>query len=47
MDFALDRKYNEEAQVMAMEMEGIDIAVLFPTLVPERPGPRRYGPATF
>ena len=31
MDFALDRKYNEEAQVMAMEMEGIDIAVLFPT----------------
>ena len=31
MDFALDRKYNEEAQVMGMEMEGIDIAVLFPT----------------
>ena len=31
MDFAIDRDYNEEAQVMAMEMEGIDIAVLFPT----------------
>ena len=31
MDFALERKYSAEAQVMAMEMEGIDIAVLFPT----------------
>lgn len=31
MQFALDRNYNQEAQVMAMEMEGIDIATLFPT----------------
>jgi predicted TIM-barrel fold metal-dependent hydrolase len=31
LDFALDRDYNPEAQVMAMEMEGVDIAVLFPT----------------
>ena len=31
MDFAIERGYDEEAQVMGMEMEGIDIAVLFPT----------------
>lgn len=31
MDFAIERNYNEEAQIMGMEMEGIDIAVLFPT----------------
>ena len=31
MDFAIERKYDSEAQIMAMEMEGIDIAVLFPT----------------
>jgi predicted TIM-barrel fold metal-dependent hydrolase len=31
LDFAIERKYNAEAQVMGMEMEGIDIAVLFPT----------------
>jgi uncharacterized protein len=31
LDFALDRDYNAEAQVMAMRMEGVDIAVLFPT----------------
>ncbi len=31
MDFAIERGFNAEAQVMAMEMEGIDIAVLFPT----------------
>ena len=31
LDFALERKHNAEAQVMAMEMEGVDIAVLFPT----------------
>jgi hypothetical protein len=28
---ALTRGYNAEAQVIGMEMEGIDIAVLFPT----------------
>ena len=32
LDFAIERDYNGEAQVMAMEMEGVDIAVLFPTL---------------
>jgi predicted TIM-barrel fold metal-dependent hydrolase len=31
LDFAAERNYNAEAQVMAMEMEGVDIAVLFPT----------------
>jgi uncharacterized protein len=31
MDFAIQRNYNPEAQVMAYEMEGIDIAVTFPT----------------
>ena len=31
MDFAIERDFDAEAQVMAMEMEGIDIAVLFPT----------------
>jgi predicted TIM-barrel fold metal-dependent hydrolase len=31
LDFAAQRNYNGEAQVMAMEMEGVDIAVLFPT----------------
>jgi predicted TIM-barrel fold metal-dependent hydrolase len=30
--FASDRGFDAEAQVMAMETEGIDIAVLFPTL---------------
>lgn len=30
--FAIERNYNAEAQVMAMEMEGVDIAVLFPTV---------------
>jgi predicted TIM-barrel fold metal-dependent hydrolase len=31
LDFAIERKYNAEAQVMGMEIEGIDIAVLYPT----------------
>jgi len=31
LDFAITRNYNAEAQVMGMEIEGIDIAVLFPT----------------
>ena len=31
LDFAIDRDYDAEAQVMALEIEGIDIAVLFPT----------------
>ena len=31
LDFAIQRNYNTEAQVMGMEIEGIDIAVLFPT----------------
>jgi len=31
LDFAIERGYNPEAQVMAMQMEGVDIAVLFPT----------------
>ena len=32
MDFAIERDYNAEAQVMALAMEGTDIAVLFPTV---------------
>jgi uncharacterized protein len=31
LDFAIERHYNAEAQVMGMEIEGIDIGVLFPT----------------
>jgi predicted TIM-barrel fold metal-dependent hydrolase len=31
LDFAIERKYNAEAQVMGMVMEGVDIAVLYPT----------------
>ncbi|NKB59379.1 MAG: amidohydrolase family protein [Alphaproteobacteria bacterium] len=31
LDFAVERNYSPEAQVMGMELEGIDIAVLFPT----------------
>src|ERR1700675_2426982 len=30
-DFAIERDYNPEAQVMGMKMEGVDIAVLYPT----------------
>ena len=32
LNFAIDRKYDAEAQIMGMAMEGIDIAVLFPTM---------------
>jgi predicted TIM-barrel fold metal-dependent hydrolase len=31
LDFAIERNYNAEAQIMGMEIEGIDIGVLFPT----------------
>ena len=31
LDFAIQRDYDGEAQVMGMEIEGVDIAVLFPT----------------
>ena len=31
LDFAVERDYNPEAQVMGMAMEGVDIAVLYPT----------------
>jgi uncharacterized protein len=31
LDFAINRDYDAEAQLTAMEMEGVDIAVLFPT----------------
>src|SRR6266568_7714668 len=31
LDFAMERDFSPEAQVMAMDMEGVDIAVLFPT----------------
>ena len=31
LDFAIERNYDAEAQVMGMEIEGVDIAVLFPT----------------
>ncbi len=32
LNFAVERDYDAVAQVMGMEMEGIDIAVLFPTM---------------
>ena len=32
LDFAVERGYDAVAQVMGMEMEGVDIAVLFPTM---------------
>jgi predicted TIM-barrel fold metal-dependent hydrolase len=32
LDFAIERDYNGEAQVMGMELEGVDIAVLYPTM---------------
>jgi len=32
LDFAIKRNYDGEAQLMGMELEGIDIAVLFPTM---------------
>ena len=32
LDFAIERGYDGEAQVMAMAMEGVDIAVLYPTV---------------
>ena len=31
LDFAVQRDYDPEAQVMGMAMEGVDIAVLYPT----------------
>ena len=32
LDFAIERGYDAEAQVMAMAIEGVDIAVLYPTV---------------
>lgn len=32
LNFAIERNYDPEAQIMGMELEGIDIAVLFPTM---------------
>ena len=32
LDFAIERDYDGEAQIMGMELEGIDIAILFPTM---------------
>ncbi|MCB1741823.1 MAG: amidohydrolase family protein [Gammaproteobacteria bacterium] len=32
LDFAMERNYDAEAQLMGMALEGIDIAVLFPTV---------------
>src|SRR5438552_10965780 len=31
LQFAIDRNYDAEAQLIGMQMEGVDIAVLFPT----------------
>src|SRR5262249_44184850 len=31
LDFAVERDYDPQAQVMGMQMEGVDIAVLYPT----------------
>ena len=32
LNFAIERNYDVEAQIMGMELEGIDIAVMFPTM---------------
>ena len=32
LNFAIERNYDAEAQVMGIELEGIDIAVMFPTM---------------
>ena len=32
LNFAIERNYDAEAQVMGMELEGIDIAAMFPTM---------------
>ena len=32
LDFAIEREYDAEAQVMGMALEGVDVAVLFPTV---------------
>ncbi|MBT3766335.1 MAG: amidohydrolase [Rhodospirillaceae bacterium] len=32
LNFAIERDYNAEAQIMGMQLEGIDIAVLYPTM---------------
>ena len=32
LDFAIERDYSPEAQVMGMAIEGVDIAVLYPTM---------------
>ena len=32
LNFAIERNYDPKAQIMGMELEGIDIAVLFPTM---------------
>lgn len=47
MDFAIERGYDEEAQIMGMEMEGIDIAVLFPTSSSETSPGRRPRPSSW
>src|SRR2546427_2571344 len=44
LDFAIERKYNAEAQVIGMKMEGVDMAVLYPTtglslITPDKPDP--------
>ena len=45
LDFAIERNYDAEAQVMGMAMEGVDIAVLYPDHRPEPPRPRQPRPA--
>jgi len=32
LDFAIERDYNPEAQVMGVDLEGVDVAVLYPTM---------------
>ena len=44
LDFAIKRNYDPEAQVMGMAMEGVDIAVLYPTNGPVAPRAQRHGP---
>ena len=43
LDFAIQRDYDPEAQVMGMEMEGVDIAVLYPDRRPLPDRPRQHG----
>ena len=46
LKFAIERNYDAEAQVMGMELEGDDIAVMFPTMELSLIARGQYGPAS-